>query len=308
MWKSISVYAILIIACLSFAIFSSYTGNNASTTKEDKVSENTNNSLPQIVKAITLDKAFTFAGENVPTSNFDVKERLDRELLRNAYYHSNTMLNLKKAKRYFPTIERILAENNIPDDFKFLAVAESDLSNAVSPAGAKGVWQFMRGTAKEYGLTVTSEVDERYHLEKATKAACKYLTKAKNRFGNWTLAAASYNVGGSKLRKETTVQREESYYDLNLNSETARYVFRIVALKEILSHPRDYGFYLDDMDKYPPLDDYKEVEVSKPIPNLGDFAQKQGISYRMLKVYNPWLVSTSLNNREKKTYRIKIPN
>lgn len=308
MWKSISVYAILLIALLSFGILSSYTGEHTTEQKEDTPTTSSSaNSLPQIVKAISLSKSFDFAGEKVPTEIFDVKERLDRELLKNAYYHSSTVLNLKRAKRYFPMIEKILAENNVPDDFKYLAVAESDLSNAVSPAGAKGIWQFMKGTAREYGLRVTSEVDERYHFEKATRAACKYLLKAKSRFGNWTMAAASYNVGGTKLRKETNAQREENYYNLNLNSETARYVFRIIALKEILNNPRDYGFYVDDFDKYPPLNNYKEIEVKSSIPNLGDFAKKHNISYRMLKVYNPWLTSTSLSNKEKKTYYIRIP-
>jgi len=235
------------------------------------------------------------------------KERLDRELLRDAYWHSSTVLSIKRARRYFPTIERILAEEGVPDDMKYLAVAESNLSNAVSPSGAKGVWQFMKGTGKEYGMEVNSEIDERYHFEKATYAACTYLKKLKKKFGSWTMAAAAYNVGGNKLNKESTKQRSKSYYDLNLNQETARYVFRILAIKEIMSNPEAFGFYIDEEDKYPPLDSFYEMEVTGPVANWGDYAQQYKTSYRLLKVYNPWLVSSSLTNKAKKKYIVKLP-
>lgn len=238
--------------------------------------------------------------------NFDARERLDRELTENSYRHGKNMLNLKKARRYFPMIERILAENGVPDDFKYVAVAESDLSNAVSPAGARGFWQFMRPTAKDYGMEVSATVDERYNLEMATRAACKHILKLKKMMGSWTLAAAAYNVGQTRLKREVAAQRATTFYDLNLNKETSRYLFRLIAFKEIMKAPEDFGFNLGT-EGYLPLDDYAVVEVNKTIPNLGDFAQKYGTSYRMLKLYNPWLISTSLANKSGKQYFIKIP-
>lgn len=294
-------------AFILFFVFSSYTGESETPEEKGKTNVSTNDKLPQVVKSIPLDKAFDFAGELVPTDNFDIKERLDRELLRDAYWHSSTVLSIKRSKRYFPVIEKILAEEGLPDDLKYLAVAESNLSNAVSPSGAKGVWQFMKGTGKEYGLEINSEVDERYHLEKATYAACKYLKSLKKKFGNWTMAIAAYNVGGNKLGKESKVQRSNSYYDLNLNQETARYVFRILAIKEIMNDPEAFGFYIEDKDKYPALDSFYEMEVTGPIANWGDYAKQYQTSYRMLKVYNPWLVTSSLTNKSKKKYIVKLP-
>lgn len=307
--KSISIFTLALVIIGGFLLFSAHTDEPSNTTTTKLLSRNNSNKdqLPQIVKSIPLNKSFSFAGEAVPTDNFDIKERLDRELLRDAYWHSSTVLSIKRSSRYFPVIEQILAEQGIPEDFKYLAVAESNLTNAVSPAGAKGIWQFMKGTGKEYGLEVNGEVDERYHLEKATYAACKYIKKLKARFGNWTMAAAAYNVGGSKLNKESSTQRSSNYYDLNLNQETARYIFRILAIKEILDRPEDFGFYIDESDKYPALDKFDIIEVKEGISNWGDFAKKYGISYRMLKVYNPWLVSSSLTNKAKKAYQIKLP-
>ncbi|MEL7119574.1 MAG: lytic transglycosylase domain-containing protein [Bacteroidota bacterium] len=263
--------------------------------------------IPQIVKGPDLNKDFIFAGEKLPMDNFDVRERLDRELSVNTYWHSSTLLNIKKASRFFPVIERILKENGLPGDLKYLAVAESNLSNAVSPAGAKGFWQFMRPSAQQYKLEVNSEVDERYHLEKATQAACKYFKYLKDRFGTWTMAAAAYNVGPTKLARDIEIQRADTYFDLNLNQETSRYVFRLIAIKEILENPSDFGFYLDKDDYYPPLDDYRILKVNTAISNWGDFAKEQGISYRQLKIYNPWLIDSKLTNRYKKTYEVKIP-
>lgn len=307
--KYLSSFVLVMAAFFSFAIFSSSTENNSSKDSYEKNKTlDSRDDLPQIIKAIDLDsRTFSFAGEDLPMDNFDVRERLDRELMRNSYWHSNTILNVKKAYRYFPIIEPILAENNIPNDFKYLAVAESDLSNAVSPAGAKGFWQFMKGTAGDYGLQVNSEVDERYNLEKATKAACKFLQKQYDRFGSWALVAAAYNMGAYRLDKEMKVQRAKSYFDLNLNQETSRYLFRIIAIKEILSNPRDFGFYVDEIDRYQPMPEYKTIEVSSGVANWGDFALKHGTTYRMLKVYNPWLISSTLTNKAKKTYQIRIP-
>ena len=307
--KYLSSIVILIAAFFALTIFSSSTGEqNVKTGVEESEKPVNPNELPQVIKSVDLNaRSFSFAGETLPMENFDVKERLDRELMRNSYWHSNTLLNIKKAYRYFPIISQILAENNIPDDFKYLAVAESDLRNAVSPAGAKGFWQFMKGTAGDYKLEVNSQVDERYHLEKATHAACKFLQKQYDRFGSWALVAAAYNMGAYRLDKEMKLQRAKTYFDLNLNQETSRYLFRIVAIKEIMTHPNDFGFYIDDRDKYAAMPPHKIVKVFGPVANWGDFAIKNGTTYRMLKVYNPWLVSSSLTNKAGKTYEIKIP-
>jgi len=262
-------------------------------------------SLPQIIEAVDLSKDFIFAGEKMP-NNFDNKERLDRELLVNAYWQSATLMHIKAAHRYFPIIERILAENGVPDDFKYLAVAESSLRHVSSPANAKGFWQFRKLAAKEFKLEVNDEVDERYHTEKSTQAACKYLKQLHKRFGSWTNAAAAYNVGPTNYRRTLKNQGQDSFYDLNLNSETSRYVFRLMAIKEIMSNPSQFGFYLEDSKKYTPLDNYYEVVVDKTINSWSAFAKDHGVSYRMLKVYNPWLRDTKLtviNN----TYKIKIP-
>ena len=263
------------------------------------------NTLPQIIEPVNLNKQFTWAGEVMP-DNFDNRERLDRELSVNAYWQSSTLLNLKAAARYFPTIERILAEEGVPDDFKYLAVAESNLRNVVSSANAKGFWQFRKLAAKEMGLEVNDEVDERYHVEKATRAACGYLKKLHKRFGNWTNASASYNVGPGNFNKALTKQGQTSFYDLNMGEETNRYIFRLIAIKEIISNPNEFGFYLDHGQKYPPLDNYFQIEVDKSVSSWSDFAHQHGMTYRMLKVYNPWLREnklTVINNK----YLIKVP-
>lgn len=299
MQKGISIYVLAMGAFFTVAVLASYA---------DKPNPSDNNfSLPQIIKPVNLDRDFDFAGEPVPTSNFDVRERLDRELLHNTYWQSNTMMNLKATFRYFPLIEKTLKENEVPDDFKYLAVAESSLRNAVSSAGARGIWQFMPNTAKGYGLELNDEVDERYHIEKATEAFCRYIKDYKRRFGSWTTAAGSYNMGGTKMAKEIEMQRSKNYYDLNLNSETSRYVFRVIAFKTILEDPRSFGFQLEKNEGYAPLDNFKEVEVKGPVPNWGDFAQEHGTTYRMLKVFNPWLIAYKLTNKEQKTYIVKIP-
>lgn len=263
--------------------------------------------VPQIVKGMDLDKSFEFCGESLPMDNFDVRERLDRELTVNTYWHSSTILSIKSTMRFFPTMERILKEEGVPTDLKYIAVAESALRNAVSPAGAKGIWQFMKGTGNEYGLEINDEVDERYHLEKSTRAAAKYLKSLRNRFGSWANAAAAYNMGGGNMNKHLREQQAESYFDLNLNEETSRYYFRLVAIKNILENPRAFGFYLDKEDYYKALDDYRIVEVDSSVENWGAFAAEQGISYRILKVYNPWLIDSKLTNRSGKTYEIRVP-
>lgn len=307
MQKAVQFYTLALASFLTIIFFASYYSYHSEGDNAENQAENSK-TLPQIIRPVDLDRPFDFAGEALPMDNFDVRERLDRELLINTYLHSATLLHIKSTYKYFPVMEKIVAENGLPEDFKYLAVAESSLRNAVSSAGAKGIWQFMKNTAEYYGLEINEEVDERYHVEKATEAACKYLLDYKKRFGNWTLAAAAYNVGGTKLSSELKTQRAENYYDLNLNDETSRYIFRLVAIKEILKNPNAFGFYLDETDGYPPMSDYKIVEVSGSIENLGDFAVEQGTTYRMLKVYNPWLMTARLSNRARKTYQIKIPN
>jgi hypothetical protein len=250
--------------------------------------------------------AVDFAGEPTPLYISDVKERFDRELLVNANLDATTLLIIKRANRAFPVIEPILAKYGIPDDFKYLAVIESGLLNAVSPAGAKGVWQFMEGTAKESGMEVNSEVDERYHLEKSTEAACRYLLAAKLRFGSWTLAAASYNGGMTGVNKQIEIQKVSNYYDLLLADETSRYVFRILALKEIMKNPQLYGFEVIPEELYENLPTRK-VEVDSTITDLADFAKMQGINYKILKIHNPWLRDKKLMNATKKKYEIEIP-
>lgn len=247
-----------------------------------------------------------FAGETAPLHVVDVRERLDRELLINANLHSTTTLILKRANRAFPVIEPILAKYGIPDDFKYLAVIESGLVNAVSSAGARGIWQFMPETAKEKGMEVNEFVDERYHLEKSTEAACKYLLAAKNKFGSWTMAAASYNGGMNGVNKKIEEQQVTNYYDLALTEETSRYVFRILALKEIMKNPAKYGFNIYPTDLYSPIPT-KKIEVDSTITDLASFAKTQGINYKILKIHNPWLRDKKLVNPSKKKYEIEIP-
>ncbi len=247
-----------------------------------------------------------FAGEKAPLQISDVRERLDRELLVNANLHATTLLILKRANRAFPVIEPILKKYGVPDDFKYLAVIESGLVNVVSPAGARGVWQFMPDTGKEKGLEINDVVDERYHLEKSTEAACKYLLDAKNKFGSWTLAAASYNGGVGGVNKQITFQGVTDYYDLLLTEETSRYVFRILALKEIMQNPTKYNFNLKPADLYPVIPT-KKVEVTASVPDLATFAKDNGINYKVLKIHNPWLRDRKLDVAAGKSYTLEIP-
>jgi len=258
------------------------------------------------IKALKIPTYLSFAGESVPIKKPDVKERIDRELLVNTYWQSNGLLFFKRANKYFPTMEPILKEYGIPDDFKYLALIESGLQNITSPAGARGFWQLMPKTAREYSLEVNDNVDERYNLEKSTIAACKYLLEAKAKFGNWTLAAAAYNAGKRGIEKKIQQQQVVNYYDLLLIEETARYLPRIVAIKEILKNPYKYGFVFDKSDLYT-KEKTKTILVDTAITNLASFAKKQDINYKLLKIQNPWLRENKLNNKSGKLYQIKIP-
>jgi len=274
---------------------------------EDNESKEMDGSFSEDYKVFSLamPENPSFAGEVIPVEDADVYERFDRELLVNTYWQSNGILLIKRAKKYFPIIEPILAEEGVPDDFKYLALAESGLMNVTSPAGAKGFWQIMKATGKEYGLEINGNVDERYHIEKSTRLACEYLRKAKEKFGTWTLAAASYNAGRSYILKELDRQEAKSYYDLLLGEETARYVFRIAAMKYIFQNPDQFGFRIDEQHYYDPLK-YDVVEVDTAIQNLAKFAKKYDMSYKTLKVFNPWLREKKLINRSGKHYKIKV--
>ena len=258
------------------------------------------------VYAIPMPENLNFSGELVPIENPDIRERMDRELLVNTYWQSNGLLLFKRAHKYFPIIEPILKEQGVPDDFKYLAVIESGLTQAVSPAKATGFWQILSSTAKEYGLEVNDNVDERYHIEKSTEVACQYLKKAKERFGSWTLAAASYNAGQYGIDKQLERQNVNGYYDLLLGEETGRYVFRIIALKEILSNPKKYGFNFSDEDLYEHIPTFN-ILVDKPIEDFTEFVKEYNINYKILKLHNPWLREAHLENRSGKEYFIQIP-
>ncbi|MBN1413914.1 MAG: transglycosylase SLT domain-containing protein [Bacteroidales bacterium] len=260
----------------------------------------------QVATPFVIPDELIFAGERVPLENFDTRESLDRELLVNAYWHSRTLLVLKKSRRYFSTIEPILKEYGIPEDFKYIPMAESGFDFTVSPAGACGIWQLLENTAKEYGLEVNHEVDERYHLEKSTEAACKFFLASYKQYNNWTLAAASYNVGRKGIQYQIDRQQVSNYYDLLLNDETARYVFRILAFKLISQNPQEFGFQLKKDDYYPPIPLY-DVKVDTSISNIAQFAVCFSINYKILKIFNPWLRENFLTNKAGKTYIIKIP-
>lgn len=293
--RNLGIYSTTILTFLFInAVYVSDTG-------PDKNTHETYN-----IKALKIPKGLTFAGEKVPTERHDIKERMDRELLVNTYWQSNGLLLMKRANKYFPIIEPLLKKHGIPDDFKYLAVAESGLQNNSSPAGASGFWHFLRGSAKEFGLEVNKNVDERYNLELATKVAADYLKKSKERFGSWTLAAAAYNAGNARISRRMKTQQVDDYYDLLLNSETSRYVFRIVALKEIMSNPKKYGFEFDQEDLYE-LPKTKTVKVDTVITNIASFAKGFGTNYKELKLHNPWLRENKLNNKSRKLYYIKIP-
>ena len=259
------------------------------------------------IKALKIPTGLNFSGEHIPIEKADIKERIDRELLVNTYWQSNGLLLFKRAHKYFPIIEPILEKNGIPNDFKYLAVIESGLQNVTSPAGAKGFWQIMKATAQENGLEVNSNVDERYHLEKATQAACNYLNASKERFGNWTMAAAAYNAGNAGMARKIENQKVTNYYDLLLGEETKRYLPRIVAVKEILSNPKKYGFIFDNEDLYN-LKPTTLIEVDSVITDIAVFSKNLGINYKIMKMHNPWLRENKLNNASKKLYQIKIPS
>jgi len=276
----------------------SFTGNE----NDQALSER----MPVMYESFLMPDQLEFAGEPVPLDNFDTRESLDKEMLVNGYWHSRTIMVLKKSKRYFETIEPILKKYGIPDDFKYLAMAESGFENVVSPAKAVGVWQLLESTAEEYGLEVNDDIDERYNLEKSTEAACKYLLESYQLYGNWAIAAATYNAGRKGLENQITKQKTKNYYDLLLNDETARYVFRLIAHKLITENPSAYGFHLEEEDYYP-LIPVHDVAIDTAIPNIAEFALQNSTNYKILKQFNPWLRQNYLPDSPGKVYHILIP-
>ncbi|MDO4462186.1 MAG: lytic transglycosylase domain-containing protein [Bacteroidia bacterium] len=264
--------------------------------------------LPHETYLPSVPDSIYFCGERVPLERRDIYESLDREMIVNTFAHTNTSLILKRMTRYFPIIEPILKEEGVPDDFKFLSVAESNLYDiARSPVDAIGLWQFLKSTAKEYGLVVNDEIDERYHIEKSTRAACKYFKKAYEEFGSWTMVAASYNGGMRGAKNMMNMQHQSNYYDMIWVEETARYVFRIISFKEILTHPERYGFNIKDTDRYMPWD-IKTVEMDSTITDLAQWAIDNGTTYKRVKELNRWIRQNKINNIHRKSYYISLPN
>ena len=303
--SKIGLAAVAVVICGLF-IQAIQSPKVASQTTETATKVEQQSSQTLRVEALDIPNVMTFAGERVPLQDTDVRERLDREIHVNTYWHSNMLLMIKKANRFFSEIEPLLKKYNLPDDFKYLAVAESGLDNVTSHAGASGFWQFMKATGKEYGLEINNYVDERYNLELATKVAAQYLINSKELFGSWTNAAAAYNAGNAGITKQMKRQDATDYYSLLLNSETGRYVFRILAFKEILSNPEKYGFYVDQQDLYQAIPT-KTIIINTPVEDFAKFAKQQGINYKILKIHNPWLRDTYLKNASGKAYSIKIP-
>jgi len=299
----ISLTAGLIIVCIAALVFvvnQSFKGS-LKTTDEYSFRDSTYYNKPY-----KIPDNVSFAGEKMPLNNFDTRESLDREILTSAYRHSSTILIIKRANRYLPVIEKILKKNDIPDDFKYLVAAESEFSNMVSPAGATGFWQIMAETGREDGMEINNVVDERYDLEKSTQFACDYFLKSYEKYGNWTLTAASYNGGRAALDEQIRIQNENSYYDLLLADETARYIFRAVAYKLVITDPQAFGFTLAKNDLYPVLN-YYDVKVDTAVTDFSVFARKFGTNYKMLKFLNPWLRKPYLTPKPNKEYFIKIP-
>lgn len=294
--------AIIIISTLSVL----FVGSIAYAVTQKLQNEEKPNYYSNKITSPYIPHKMSFAGEEVPLDVYWVREALDRELIVNCYQHSKTLRIFKLSARVFPTIEKILKEEGVPEDFKYLAVAESGLENVTSPAAAGGYWQFIPATAKNYGLEISNDVDERCNLEKATRAACKYLKKAKNQFGSWTLAAAAYNRGEGGLAAAISDQNCKNYWDLWLNNETSRYVFRIMSFKLLFENPQQYGIEICPAEMYQPVP-CKEIQVSSSIASLPTFAQEHNVTYRELRNLNPWIRNNKLTVPSGKTYTIKLP-
>ena len=302
--KKIILFSLSLI-CISILFFNFFTPSEKGGRIGDIIHQREFNSYFRSFTLTTPD-SIEFAGEYAPLYANDIWERYDKEIHKNVYWQSNTLFYFKRANKYFPIIEPILQKNNIPNDFKYLAIIESGLENVVSPAGASGFWQFMKGTAKDRGMEVNTEVDERYNLEISTQKACEYLQEAYDKFGSWTMAAASYNVGMNGIARRSKEQHSDNYYDLLLPTETSRYVFRLLAIKEIFENKSKYGFVVrtSDLYKYP---DTKKIILSQSNVNLSNYSDSLGVNYKILKEFNPWLRDKKLTNKSSKRYTIILP-
>ena len=296
----LSTVIIFAFGLILLFIFSTPSEETSDKTYYDAFHKNYKIFTPEIPETID------FAGEETPLDIFYIREKLDEEILRSTYFHSSTIVLIKRSYRWLPVIEPLLSEYNIPQDFKYLALVESGFENVVSPKGAKGFWQFMEKTAREYGLEVNDAIDERYNVEKSTRAACQYLLDSYDEFKSWTLVAAAYNAGKRRINETIKKQNVNDYYSMYLNEETSQYIFRILAIKTIIEKPTKYGFYLREADLYPPVPT-KEIKITETIPDLYRFASKHNISYRTLKMFNQWLRTDNLPNKSERTYFIKIP-
>ncbi len=296
--KPLRIISLLSVVCITLLFIN---GIN-----KDKIAPITNTHKNYKIKALKLPINLNLAGEKVPLEIPDVRERMERELLVNTYWQSNGLLLLKRANKYFPILEPLLKKYGLPDDFKFLALAESGFTDETSTVGAAGMWHFMKKTGKEYGLEINDNVDERYNIEKSTKVAAEYLKSSKERFNSWTLAAAAYNAGNYGISRRLETQKVNNYYDALLPDETERYVFRILALKEIISNPKKYGFVFENEDLYT-LQKTTTIRVDTAITNIASFAKRYGLNYKEFKIHNPWLRENKLNNKSRKMYEIKIP-
>ena len=293
------------LVIISFLFFNFNNGEKKSEKIDDIIHQREFNSYFRSYTLTTPD-SIHFAGEYAPLYAPEIWERYDKEIHKNVYWQSNTLFYFKRANKYFPIIEPILEKNNIPNDFKYLAIIESGLENVVSPAGASGFWQFMKSTAKERGMEINSEVDERYNLEISTQKACEYLNEAYERFGNWTMAAASYNVGMNGISRRSKEQKTNNYYDLLLPNETSRYIFRLLAIKEIFENKSNYGFVTRKSDLYK-YTSTRKLKISKSDIDLFKLSDSLGVNYKILKQYNPWLRDKKLTNKSNKTYTITLP-
>ncbi len=303
---STSVFIILVSLLLSSSLFFVSEEHGNTETEKTPITQNKDYPNNYVITSINFPQNLTFCGEKVPLQIRDVWERMDREMTVNTYWHSSMVQFIKLSNRWFPVIEPILKRNGVPEDFKYISLIESGFRNVTSPAGAVGFWQFLKEPAKKYGLEINKEVDERYNLEKSTEAACKYLKEAYDKFGNWTLAAASFNMGINGMEKQLERQKTKSYYNLVLSDETTRYVFRAIAAREIINNQRNYGFNIKKRELYKPYLT-KTVKLRRSIKNMAEYAERYNINYKILKLYNPWLRSDKLTNKKHKIYKILFP-
>ena len=306
--KPFSIITLMAVAVTVSALLTSATTHDGKDTEDEKhKNQNTqtliSNTPPRVPQSAM------FAGENIDLTPQDRRERMDREMLSFCYSHINTMLQIKRANRLFPIVEPILKECGIPDDFKYLMIIECNGDvEARSSAGAAGPWQFLERTGREYGLEVSGEVDERYNLEKATRAACRYLHASYEEYGDWLTVAASYNTGRANVTKRINAQKENKAIDLVLLPETSRYIFRLMAIKEIFNNPQSYGFILRASDLYPIIPTAEEFTVEGAVTSWADIAKKHGLTYLQLHEANPWIRSTSMLNKAGKRYKVKVPD